>query len=62
MKRKLTLGLFGFVLSTLALLSSAQRAESQQQACTLFCIQGYHCCVNHAGNQSCVPLSEPCKG
>lgn len=61
MKRKLTLGVFGFVLSALALLSSAQRAESQQ-ACTLFCIQGYHCCVNHGGTQSCVPLSQPCKG
>jgi hypothetical protein len=60
MKKKITLGLFGFVLSTLALLSSAQKAESQQ-ACTLFCIQGYHCCV-HGSNQSCVPLSQECKG
>jgi len=61
MKKKLTFGLFGFALSTIALLSSVPKAESQQ-ACTLLCIQGYHCCVDHAGNQSCIPDSEPCKG
>jgi hypothetical protein len=61
MKKKLTLGLFACALSTIALLSSAPPAESQQ-ACTLFCIQGYHCCVSHAGKQSCIPLSEECKG
>ena len=61
MKKKLTLGLFGFALSTIALLSSAPPAQSQQQACTLLCIQGYHCCVQ-GNNQTCIPDSEPCKG
>jgi hypothetical protein len=60
MKRKLTLGLFGFALSTIALLSPTPKAESQQRACTLFCIQGYHCCVQ-GSTQSCVPQSQPCK-
>lgn len=62
MKKKLTLATLGFALSTIALLSGAHRAESQQQACTLLCIQGYHCCVDHAGNQSCIPQDQKCKG
>ena len=62
MKKKLTLGLLGFALSTIALFSGAHRAESQQQACTLFCIQGYHCCIDHAGTQTCIPLNQKCKG
>lgn|GEM_PF-2594443 len=61
MKKKLTFGLFGFALSTMALLSSVPKAESQQQqACTLLCIQGYHCCVQ-GSKESCIPLSEACK-
>jgi len=60
MKKKITLGVFGLALSTIALLGSAPKAESQQ-ACTLFCIQGYHCCIQ-GSNQTCVPLSEECKG
>jgi hypothetical protein len=60
MKKKLTLGLFGFALSTMALLSSAPSAESQQRACTLFCIRDYHCCLTATG-QTCVPNSQPCK-
>jgi len=61
MKKKLTFGLFGFALSTMALLSSVPKAESQQRACTLFCIQGYHCCVQ-GNNQSCIPNSQSCPG
>jgi len=58
--RYIRLGLLGLAL-TAGLLGGTPRAESQQ-ACTLLCIQGYHCCVNHGGTQSCVPESEPCRG
>jgi len=57
--RKLKLGLFGLFL-TAAALTSVPRAESQQ-ACTLLCIQGYHCCLTHSG-QTCIPDSQTCKG
>jgi len=43
-----------FALSTLA-----PRVEAQDRACTLLCIQGYHCCV-HGNNQTCVPDSQNC--
>ena len=58
--RNIKLGIVGLALTVCALLSGAPRAESQQ-ACTLLCIQGYHCCVNPGGQQSCVPESQPCK-
>jgi Tfp pilus assembly protein PilN len=31
----------------------------QQQACTLLCIQGYHCCIIH-NQQQCVPDTQAC--
>ena len=60
--KNIKLGLLGLALTATALLSIPSRAESQQQACTLLCIQVYHCCVDHNGTQSCIPESEPCKG
>jgi hypothetical protein len=57
---KTTARILGFLLTVAALSTSAPRAEAQQRACTLFCIQGYHCCVD-GNSQSCVPLSQPCK-
>jgi len=48
------------LLVTLFALSSVPRVEAQEQACTLLCIQGYHCCVQ-GNNQTCVPESQACK-
>lgn len=57
--KRIKLGLLGLALTATALLSTPHRAESQT-ACTLLCIQGYHCCVNNGGHQGCVPDSQPC--
>ena len=59
--KNLRLVFLGLALTAIALLSGSSRVESQQ-ACTLLCIQGYHCCVSHDGTQSCIPESERCKG
>jgi hypothetical protein len=56
--KRIRLGLLGLALTATALLSSPPRAESQT-ACTLLCIQGYHCCVN-GNHQSCIPDSQSC--
>jgi hypothetical protein len=56
--RKTALRVAGLLLVLAAVASSTPRAQAQQ-ACTLLCIQGYHCCT-HGGNQSCVPESQPC--
>jgi hypothetical protein len=57
--RKNTARILG-LLVTLFALSSVPRVEAQDRACTLFCIQGYHCCVQ-GNNQTCVPQTQACK-
>jgi hypothetical protein len=57
--KKLTPLLFALGLSCTALVSVPVPSHAQT-ACTLLCIQGYHCCV-HGNNQQCVPDSQPCK-
>jgi hypothetical protein len=56
--KRIKLALLGLALAATALLSTPSRVESQT-ACTLLCIQGYHCCVNGT-HQSCIPDSKPC--
>ncbi len=56
--KKLTPLLLALGLACTALLSVP--VPSHAQACTLLCIQGYHCCV-HGNNQTCIPNSEACK-
>jgi len=48
------------LLVTLFALSSVPKVEAQNSACTLLCIQGYHCCVQ-GSNQTCVPETQACK-
>jgi hypothetical protein len=60
--KRIKLLTLGIALSTLAAFSGAHKAQAQPQACTLLCIQGYHCCVSHDGSQSCIPESQPCTG
>lgn len=58
--RKNAARILGLLITVFALSSLAPRVEAQTKgACTLFCIQGYHCCV-HGSNQSCVPDSQAC--
>jgi hypothetical protein len=48
------------MLVTVAALTAATPKVEAQKACTLLCIQGYHCCVQ--GNKdTCVPESQACK-
>jgi hypothetical protein len=56
--KKLTPLLLALGLSCTALLSVPVKSHAQT-ACTLLCIQGYHCCVN-GSHQGCVPDSQPC--
>lgn len=58
--KKLTPLLLALGLSCTALLSVPAASHAQKTACTLLCIQGYHCCV-HGNNQECIPESQPCK-
>jgi len=55
--KKLTPLLFALGLSCAALVSVPRPVHAQ--ACTLLCIQGYHCCVK-GSHQSCIPNSQPC--
>jgi hypothetical protein len=55
--KKLTPLLFALGLSCAALVSVPRPVHAQ--ACTLLCIQGYHCCVK-GNHQSCIPNSQPC--
>ena len=57
--RKATGRILGMLLTVAALTAAAPKAEAAKTACTLLCIQGYHCCVQ--GNKdTCVPLSQAC--
>jgi len=57
--RKNAARILGLLVTVFALSTSAPRVEAQNRACTLFCIQGYHCCV-HGNTQTCIPHSENC--
>jgi hypothetical protein len=57
--RKTTARILGILITVAALTAATPKAEAAGTACTLLCIQGYHCCVN-GGNQTCVPQSEAC--
>jgi hypothetical protein len=57
--RKNAARILGLLVTVFALSATAPRVEAQDRACTLFCIQGYHCCV-HGNNQTCVPNSQAC--
>jgi hypothetical protein len=57
--RKNAARILGLLVTALALTTSAPHRVSAQQACTLLCIQGYHCCVQ-GSHDVCVPDSQPC--
>ena len=56
--KKLKPLLFALGLSCTALVSVPHSSHAQT-ACTLLCIQGYHCCV-HGNTQQCLPDTQPC--
>jgi hypothetical protein len=56
--RKNAARILGLLVTVFALSTATPRAEAQK-ACTLLCIQGYHCCV-HGNNDTCVPDSQAC--
>jgi hypothetical protein len=61
--RKTTARILGLLLTIVALTAAAPKVEATQDAktaCTLLCIQGYHCCVQ-GSNQTCVPETQACK-
>ena len=59
--RKTTARILGLLVTIAALSTAAPRVEAQDtRACTLACIQGYHCCVQ-GNNQTCVPQTQACK-
>jgi hypothetical protein len=56
---KTTARILGMLVTVAALTAATPKVEAQK-ACTLLCIQGYHCCVQ--GNKdTCVPESQACK-
>jgi hypothetical protein len=57
--RKNAARILGLLVTVFALSTPAPKVEAQTGACTLLCIQGYHCCV-HGSNQTCVPNSQAC--
>jgi uncharacterized membrane protein len=57
--RKTTGRILGMLITVAALTAATPKAEAAKTACTLLCIQGYHCCVN-GSNQSCIPQTEAC--
>jgi uncharacterized membrane protein len=57
--RKTTGRILGMLLTVAALSAATPKAEAAKTACTLFCIQGYHCCVQ-GNTQSCIPQTEAC--
>jgi hypothetical protein len=57
--RKNAARILGLLVTVFALSTAAPRVEAQDRACTLLCIQGYHCCV-HGNNQTCIPESQAC--
>lgn len=56
--RKNAARILGLLITVFALAAPAHKSEAAG-ACTLLCIQGYHCCVQ-GQNQTCVPNSQAC--
>jgi hypothetical protein len=57
--RKNAARILGLLVTVFALSTAAPRVQAQEQACTLLCIQGYHCCVQ-GSHDVCVPDSQDC--
>ena len=57
--RKTTARILGLLFTIAALTTATPKAHAAQRACTLLCIQGYHCCVQ-GNSQSCIPQSQAC--
>lgn len=56
---KTTARILGMLITVAALTAATPKVEAAQRACTLLCIQGYHCCVN-GNNETCVPQAQAC--
>ena len=57
--RKTTARILGLLVTVAALTTATPKVQAAQRACTLLCIQGYHCCVQ-GNSQSCIPQSQAC--
>jgi hypothetical protein len=57
--RKNAARILGLLVTVFALSIPSHKVEAAGSACTLLCIQGYHCCVQ-GSNDTCVPDSQPC--
>lgn len=58
--RKTTARILGLLFTLAALTTATPKVDAAQRACTLLCIQGYHCCIQ-GSNETCVPQSQACK-
>ncbi|HEY3571500.1 MAG TPA: hypothetical protein VGP73_26480 [Thermoanaerobaculia bacterium] len=52
--RKNAARILGLLITVLALAAPSHKAEAASGACTLLCVQGYHCVVQ-GDTQTCVP-------
>jgi hypothetical protein len=57
--RKTTARILGLLVTIAALTTATPKVNAQQRACTLLCIQGYHCCVQ-GNNETCIPQDQAC--
>ena len=57
--RKTTARILGLLLTVAALTAATPKAEAARTACTLLCIQGYHCCVQ-GNNRDLRPEPQAC--
>ena len=46
--------ILGLLVTVAAITAATPKVEAAKSACTLFCIQGYHCCVQ-GNHPTCVP-------
>jgi hypothetical protein len=58
--RKTTARILGLLVTVAALATATPKTEAAGTACTLLCIQGYHCCVQ-GNHPTCVPEAQACE-
>jgi hypothetical protein len=58
--RKTTARILGLLITVAALASATPKTEAADPACTLLCIQGYHCCIQGT-HPTCVPDAQACE-
>ena len=58
--RKTAARILGLLVTIAALTSATPKIEAADPACTLLCIQGYHCCIQ-GSHPTCVPDAQTCE-